>query len=215
MKKIILLTMICFLFSISSVLAAWTPKDGWHTWNHHLYHLAHIHSDRGPWIGPDILQVIVDGVEVCIFDDVYFQKMKDGEYVIIPPPSCILENPNIIHQESKTVFYNETSLDSKSFILSKTSVEDVESKQNLTSITIPTQQKQIVNVSSQPVKTISIQKSIPIKDLKTFIINIPKRKEEGFLPVTLIITDEGFIGPQGELYQKFPKVKLLQELYGN
>ena len=46
-----------------------------------------------------------------------------------------------------------------------------------------------------------------------FTVNIPNYKS-GYSPVTLTRSGTGFIGPQGEYYPEFPKIKQLKEMYG-
>ena len=47
----------------------------------------------------------------------------------------------------------------------------------------------------------------------TFTVNIPN-DSGGYTPVTLKRLGNGFIGPQGEYYEEFPKVKQLKVMYG-
>ena len=47
----------------------------------------------------------------------------------------------------------------------------------------------------------------------TFTVNIPNNSG-GYTPVTVKKTGTGFIGPQGEYYEEFPKVKQLKMMYG-
>ena len=47
----------------------------------------------------------------------------------------------------------------------------------------------------------------------TFTVNIPN-DSGGYTPVTLKRLGSGFIGPQGEYYEEFPKVKQLKVMYG-
>jgi hypothetical protein len=47
----------------------------------------------------------------------------------------------------------------------------------------------------------------------TYIVNIPNDKG-GYTAVILKRSGKGFIGPQGEYYPEFPKVRLLRLMYG-
>ena len=47
----------------------------------------------------------------------------------------------------------------------------------------------------------------------SFTVNIPNYKGS-YTPVTLTRSGTGFIGPQGEYYPEFPKIKQLKEMYG-
>ena len=46
-----------------------------------------------------------------------------------------------------------------------------------------------------------------------FTVNVPNYKG-GWTSVTLARSGTGFIGPQGEYYPEFPKIKQLKEMYG-
>ena len=46
----------------------------------------------------------------------------------------------------------------------------------------------------------------------SFVVNIPNAKG-GYTPVTIKRSGEGFVGPQGEFYPEFPKVKQLKVMY--
>jgi hypothetical protein len=48
---------------------------------------------------------------------------------------------------------------------------------------------------------------------ESFVVNVPDAKG-GYVSVTLIRRGTGFVGPQGEYYPEFPKVKQLKEMYG-
>ena len=48
---------------------------------------------------------------------------------------------------------------------------------------------------------------------ESFTVNIPNYKGS-YTPVTLTRSGAGFIGPQGEYYPEFPKIKQLKEMYG-
>jgi len=49
---------------------------------------------------------------------------------------------------------------------------------------------------------------------ETFTINIPTH-DGGYIPVTLTRKGDGFIGPQGEYYDEFPKIAQLKVMYGS
>jgi len=52
----------------------------------------------------------------------------------------------------------------------------------------------------------------PQKD--TFTLYVPKKNEEGFVPVILKRLEGGFLGPQGEFYPSAPQIEWLTEMYG-
>jgi hypothetical protein len=49
---------------------------------------------------------------------------------------------------------------------------------------------------------------------KTLALYVPKRTEDGFVPVTLKRLEGGYLGPQGEFYPTMPPVSQLTEMYG-
>ena len=58
-----------------------------------------------------------------------------------------------------------------------------------------------------------VQQASPATQGEYFTVNVPNYKG-GYSPVTLTRSGTGFIGPQGEYYQEFPKIKQLKEMYG-
>ena len=80
--------------------------------------------------------------------------------------------------------------------------------------TIP-QQPVVVNPELAPTSVtapISSPQSQP-QTQDTVTVNIPN-DSGGYTPVTLKRLGNGFIGPQGEYYEEFPKVKQLKVMYG-
>ena len=69
-------------------------------------------------------------------------------------------------------------------------------------------------VMSSPVESANVvQAASPTPQGELFTVNIPNYKG-GYSPVTLTRSGTGFIGPQGEYYPEFPKIKQLKEMYG-
>ena len=69
-------------------------------------------------------------------------------------------------------------------------------------------------VVSTPVENINVPQSVsPGAQGESFTVNVLNNKG-GYTPVTLTRSGTGFIGPQGEYYQEFPKIKQLKEMYG-
>ena len=65
-----------------------------------------------------------------------------------------------------------------------------------------------------PVENANVaQAASPVTQGEYFTVNIPNYKG-GYSPVTLTRSGAGFIGPQGEYYPEFPKIKQLKEMYG-
>ena len=69
-------------------------------------------------------------------------------------------------------------------------------------------------VASAPVQNVNVaQEPAPSAQGEPFTVNVPNYKG-GYTPVTLTRSGSGFIGPQGEYYKEFPKIKQLKEMYG-
>ena len=67
---------------------------------------------------------------------------------------------------------------------------------------------------SMPVESANVvQAASPATQGEPFTVNVPNSKG-GWTSVTLTRSGTGFIGPQGEYYQEFPKIKQLKEMYG-
>lgn len=66
-------------------------------------------------------------------------------------------------------------------------------------------------VVAEPAAATSNAVSLDIQE--EFTVNIPNARG-GYTPVTLKRSRNGFIGPQGEFYPEFPKVRLLKVMYG-
>ena len=64
-----------------------------------------------------------------------------------------------------------------------------------------------------PAQTNIANSNVTLADAgEEFTINIPNT-HGGYTPVTLKSSGKGFIGPQGEYYSEFPKIKLLRVMY--
>ena len=72
---------------------------------------------------------------------------------------------------------------------------------------------------AQPVVTVPIENAnvaqavSPATQGEPFTVNVPNYKSS-YTPVTLTRSGTCFIGPQGEYYPEFPKIKQLKEMYG-
>ena len=69
-------------------------------------------------------------------------------------------------------------------------------------------------VVSAPIESANVVQTAPQGTQgEPFTVNVPNYKG-GWTSVTLTRSGTGFIGPQGEYYQEFPKIKQLKEMYG-
>ena len=67
---------------------------------------------------------------------------------------------------------------------------------------------------SAPTQNVNIEQAVsPATQGEPFTVNVPNFKG-GWTSVTLTRSGTGFIGPQGEYYPEFPKIKQLKEMYG-
>jgi hypothetical protein len=65
----------------------------------------------------------------------------------------------------------------------------------------------------QAASSVTQQVASPATQEEPFTVNVPNSKG-GWTSVTLTRSGTGFIGPQGEYYKEFPKIKQLKEMYG-
>ena len=65
----------------------------------------------------------------------------------------------------------------------------------------------------QAASSVTQQVASPATQGEPFTVNVPNSKG-GWTSVTLTRSGTGFIGPQGEYYKEFPKIKQLKEMYG-
>ena len=78
-------------------------------------------------------------------------------------------------------------------------------------VTAPTVAQPFVTV---PVESANVVQPVaPTTQGESIIVNIPNYKGS-YTPVTLTRSGTGFVGPQGEYYPEFPKIKQLKEIYG-
>ena len=85
-------------------------------------------------------------------------------------------------------------------------------------VTAPAVMQQPVTVAqpimAAPVESANVvQPAAPTTQGEGITVNIPNYKGS-YTPVTLKRSGTGFIGPQGEYYPDFPKIKQLKEMYG-
>ncbi len=73
-----------------------------------------------------------------------------------------------------------------------------------------TDQKDMMSIPPQT--TLNSQQSVGTDAEESVTINIPNSKG-GYTPVTIKKSGDGFVGPQGEQYQEFPKVEQLKTKY--
>ena len=72
------------------------------------------------------------------------------------------------------------------------------------------EQKNVISVPAQT--TLISQQPAATNEEGAFTVNIPNSKG-GYTPVTIKKSGDGYIGPQGEYYQEFPKVEQLKTRY--
>ena len=70
-----------------------------------------------------------------------------------------------------------------------------------------------VYVVEKPVERV-VEVSQPVQDDGPVTVNIPNKKG-GYTAVVVKRSGNGYVGPQGEYYDDFPKVTQLQAMYGN
>lgn len=189
------------LLSTSASEASWKHKrkfkNDYH--RHHQYYRHHTWSTGGqivvklPW---DFITVVVGNDFYKYRDGHYYKKHPVGwKSVKAPRGACLAELPRGYHRKlvNNRIYYVYNDVyylkDARGYVVvDKPGGYDRSDRKMV-------KNKTVVNSS------------------ETITINIPKMNGQ-YEPVELVVEDDGFIGPQGEYYEEFPKVADLKVIYG-
>ena len=194
-KLLLMLVVIIMVVSVISQDAyAWGGRGGWHggRWYGNgwfWFGAAATALTLGAIVGslpPYYNTVYYGGVPYYYYDGIYYRPYSNG-YMVVQAPS-VTTAPVMVQQPYTTVAQP-----------------------------VMTQQPY---AASQPVMAAPVESANTIQTVspattqgEPFTVNVPNSKS-GWTSVTLTRSGTGFIGPQGEYYQEFPKVKQLKEMYG-
>ncbi|MBF0571089.1 MAG: hypothetical protein HQL12_04390 [Candidatus Omnitrophica bacterium] len=187
---------------------------GWHEHPHYGLHIGFLpEGSYTIWVGRD---------RYYYYDGLYYAYVGHGDYVLVNPPvgafvSAIPSDfrPVVINGE---VYYTDNGV---YYILTKHHGYKVVPEPVVyaqPAQVIVTQPAQVV--ASQPVETvvttpapvvISAPATVVVEDV--FPVNVPNNSG-GYTSVAIKKSGNGYVGPQGEFYAKFPSVAQLKAMYG-
>lgn len=72
----------------------------------------------------------------------------------------------------------------------------------------------VSSISASPQNAQNISEAYTDEEGDFIIIHVPNKTINGYTAVKLKRISNGFVGPQGEYYKEFPKVAVLQTVYG-
>ena len=155
------------------------------------------------------IPVIVSGVEYYYANGSFYRRFGDAYLAAPAPVGAIVRtippnyNPIVIDGAIYYIIHGSVYLQTlngyqvmpqKPFMIERYASE----------------QNNVVNIPPQT--ALSNQQHAPANAEESFTVNIPNSKG-GYTPVTIKKSGDGFIGPQGEYYQEFPKVEELKIKY--
>lgn len=166
----------------------------------------HHHPYRGivvPFLSDVVAKLIVYGGREYYYDDGYFYRKGTEGFVIIDPPSGVVVKRlppgyKIVVIGGRSYFYyNDTYY--------------LRNRQGYLVVDNP-----VYQIVEPPVETFKLVTETPeAVSVVTGIYSVNIPNENGtYTEVKLKKTNAGFIGPQGELYRKFPSVQQLKDMYG-
>jgi len=171
----------------------------------HEHHRPY-HPYRGtvvPFLSDVVAKMIIYGGQEYYFDDGYFYRKRTGGFAIVDPPAGAVvrylpRGYRIVIIGGRSYFYyNDTYY--------------LRSRQGYLVVDDP-----VYRIAEPPVEVFKAA-AVPAADTAAvtgiYSVNIPNAGGT-YTEVTLKKTDDGFIGPQGEFYRKFPSVQQLKEMYG-
>jgi len=139
-------------------------------------------------------QFTIDGVPYYTINGVNYMQTADGSYQVVQPPQVNVEDNSALAYPTPPGSGNVPAPDSTTPSVTSAPVQN------------PAADNPGANVS-HPQGTAAAQPE------NSFTFGIPN-KQGGYTPITLKISGKGFIGPQGEFYSEFPKLELLEAIYG-
>lgn len=137
-------------------------------------------------------RIVIGGIPYWYHAGLYYKLGSDGYVVVslpvkrvLPPRHRVILIGGVVYYVKDGIYYR--SVPGGYIIVDKPIVK--------------------VKESPAPPETIKPQE-------KTLTLYVPKKNEEGFVPVILKRLEGGFLGPQGEFYPSAPRIEWLTEMYG-
>ena len=142
------------------------------------------------------IKIAVGGLSYYYVNGIFYQK-RDRGYVVVPAPmgAVVSKLPN----DHNVIMANGAQYYTYNGVYWKHTPSGYIVVSEPTPIGLETPQTTLIEVSKNTGKAIEINIS---------------NSDGSYTTVTLTRSGEGFIGPQGEYYLKFPQVKQLKVMYG-
>jgi hypothetical protein len=200
-------------------------------WEHHgdRYHFRENRWYRSGWFGFDVAvsalalgavvaslpggysTVVVGGMPYYYYDDIYYRPAPDG-YVVVERP-VVVEQPVVAGHpatvvNNASIGYQPVVIDGKTYYVNN-GVYYIYTSYGYQVVQPPAG-------AQNPPAPVAV--TAPAKDAASsvkeepLVINVPN-KQGGFTPVKLTKQGNGYVGPQGEYYER-PTVNQLKALYG-
>jgi hypothetical protein len=228
MKKVMVLS--AFVLGLA-IWAYAAPSYAWDHSYHHNYrhgyhgyhrnhgnhgyqgHRSHHHGHRDyPHFGVRLnllprghISIGFGGSRFYYSEGVYYRRVRNDYEVVAPPTGVVVrEIPP---------YYQEVVINGVRYY-SSNGIYYVYTPQGYQVVPTPTViQQQPVLVSSNASVPVQVTPATTGDDIEVFTINVPNDKG-GYTPVAIKRSEKGFVGPQGELYEEFPKIAQLKTMYG-
>ena len=210
-SEIRMIKKICFAKGMILLLACFmvlptTKSYAW--WGHHR------HYDR-PYIGLHVSFPPDEGTTVWssgvryYYDDGYYYANEPGGYVVVNPPvgTVITTAPSP---------YQAVVINGATYYVNN-GVYYIYTPNGYQVVPTPVMVQQPFPQAIAPTTVVNPTTVAPTDPLlseeNSFTVNIPNDKG-GYTAVVIKRSAKGFVGPQGEFYQEFPKVAQLKLMYG-
>jgi len=175
-------------------------------------HSVRHHPNYGKRVSlPELIAkaIVVGGLEYY-YDHGYFYKRVSGGYIIVDAPvgasvEVIPSGYKVVVINGKTHYYHNDIYfvkRGKKYVVVSDPVYQV--------VELP----QEVQVITNTVPNVPVQRYQTVADTENeFTVNI-LNTNGSHIPIKIVKSGDGFVGPQGEYYTEFPKVKQLTVMYG-
>ena len=182
----------------------------------HRYYRYHDHPHFGLHVSfiPDgFVTVAVGGMRYYYYDGLYYNQIG-GEYVVINPPIGAVVRS--VPPDYRPVVINGVTYYADSdtyYVYTPHGYQVVPAP-----VTVVQALPQPMAVA-QPPQVQAVPQAAPAvaqpqaPERETVTVNVPN-SDGSFIPITLLKSNNGYIGPQGEYYEGHPTVKQLKVLYG-
>jgi hypothetical protein len=171
----------------------WDHHRGYGHWGHHYPSYGRVVFDL-PW---GAVSIRVGGSRYYFSEGVYYRR-DISNYIVVPPPQGVIVTSLPVGLQP--IIVNGTTYYTGSGIYYQY-----------------TPQGYVVVPQPSPViQTVSVASPVNVTDSASgedITINV-SNAHGGYTAVTIKRSGEGFVGPQGEYYNEFPKVEQLRVMYG-